>query len=307
MMDNFLDTCSKHDNVNFRDFGVYFSKYYANRIHLWALCFRGLCPPTNMTIESYHRLLKRHGGIMDSKTNVRMDTLLFHIETHLSMQATRIMKNRALNSVSNINTTANFQAHMEAAAINLDQVELFVDSPTDTQTATVQSFNDPAKQYTVSTRPYECPFKPCLQACKKCSVCWHTHICSCPEAVNKKYRLYSCKHAHLVCIKLAGTCYEERPVASTSATAPTAVAVEIDIGTITAAGRSNTPLACQKRRGGIKTKGNKMYRTSKTKEKRNKSTPYISLNKMYEREQCLLRVTSPSDTEDQTLEDMPDI
>ena len=200
-----------------------------------------------------------------------------------------------------------FQCRPPAAAINLDQVELFVDSPTDTQTATVQSFNDPAKQYTVSTRPYECPFKPCLQACKKCSVCWHTHICSCPEAVNKKYRLYSCKHAHLVCIKLAGTCYEERPVASTSATAPTAVAVEIDIGTITAAGRSNTPLACQKRRGGIKTKGNKMYRTSKTKEKRNKSTPYISLNKMYEREQCLLRVTSPSDTEDQTLEDMPDI
>ena len=92
MMENFLDTCSKHDNVIFRDFGIYFSKYYANRIHSWALCFRGLCPPTNMTIESYHRLLKRHGGIMDSRTNVRMDTLLFHIETHLSMQATRIRK-----------------------------------------------------------------------------------------------------------------------------------------------------------------------------------------------------------------------
>ena len=109
-----------------------------------------------------------------------------------------------------------------------------------------------------------------------------------------------------MCIKLAGTCNEERPVASTPATATTAVAAEIDIGTITAAGRSNTPLACQKRRGGKKT-SNKMYRTSKTKKKRNKNTPYISLDKMYEREECLLRVTSPSDTEDQTLEDMPDI
>ena len=194
----------------------------------------------------------------------------------------------ASQGVNDKHSTKNGKSHREAANQNVALV-----SQRDTLWI-VNSFENPAIQYEVKYTVFMCPFSPCYQACDDGGVCWHRYMCSCIASTKANHRSYSCKHAHLVKIKLNSQQRIWRPwecgnslptiLPNSTSSAISLTSPAFGIGPVVLPGRSNTPQMKQRRFSSVK-----MHRTSKQKGRKPNKSPWVEQSEMLNVKQHLLR------------------
>ena len=193
MITAFVSECLNHADINVIGFGEYFKEYYASRPSEWAIALRCIiASTTNMSLESFHKILKHNAVFMDGKINNRLDALLSHLIKYQWKSRSRQLKCKAAQRCNTKQTTMNFKSHKEAAAQSISLVSEMSNG------WSVKSFVNHEITYEVKETLAECPYQPCYQACKDCRVCYHNFTCTCAFAVNAHNRTSSCKHAHLV-------------------------------------------------------------------------------------------------------------
>lgn len=174
-------------DASLAEFGQYFETSYAKRCEQWAYCYRiGTPVNTNMTIESFHRLLKV--VYLESKHNRRIDQLLsvlFKIARDKEFE--RLIKHekgKMTHRISEMNKR-------HRAAITLEDIHN--NSETIWQVPS-QSLGG-STQYTVQRILQQCD---CKIRCSECRVCMHLYSCSCVD-----YAIHNtaCKHIHAVHMK----------------------------------------------------------------------------------------------------------
>ena len=134
---------------------------------------------------------------MDGKFNHRVDTLLKLLFKYAGLMCNRIMISDIKGGVNDKRSRTNFVAHKDALEQSWDLVNQREN------VWCVDSFESPGSiVYEVKHTLVTCPYNPCPQACVDCGVCWHRYMCNCPHAIIANNRTFSCKHAHLVKMKL---------------------------------------------------------------------------------------------------------
>ena len=205
MIDQFVLDCEQHENSKVGEFGAYFRLNYASRPEEWALSLRGLeAYTTNMVCESLHKKLKQNPAYMDYKHNKRLDTLLDHLSTLVGEMIRRLIQCK--KSISNKQTTANYQCHRRAASVYQEAAVQGINLVTETDVGwNVASFDKSDTFYQVTENDTKCPFEEgsfegmtCFESCYMCGACWHLMRCTCEYSENLNCRSHSCKHVHIV-------------------------------------------------------------------------------------------------------------
>ncbi|XP_016657057.1 uncharacterized protein LOC103308233 [Acyrthosiphon pisum] len=137
----FLAMCE--DDVETKDFGIYFKTYYSQRPKAWAFCYRlDLSLNTNMYLEAMHKKLKY--CYMHGKQNRRVDkciSLLMRFSRDMMFERIiRMMKNKPTFRMEQI-------AHSHLRSINIE-----------------------------SKNCMGCPL-----ACPSCHICVHKFTCTCVD------------------------------------------------------------------------------------------------------------------------------
>ena len=193
MITAFVSECLNHADITVSGFGEYFKEYYAPRASEWAIGLRSiLASTTNMSLESFHKVLKHNAAFMDGKYNNRLDLLISHVIKYQRIPRSRQLKANAAQRCNTTQTTMNFKSHKEAAVQSISLVSEMSNG------WSVKSFVSHDITYEVKETLVQCPYQPCYQACTDCGVCYHNFTCTCAAAVNAHNRTSSCKHAHLV-------------------------------------------------------------------------------------------------------------
>ena len=186
MLQNFITELES--DVSRTPFSHYFKSYYAKRCEQWAYCYRAGTPVnTNMTIESFHRLLKV--VYLDSKHNRRID--------HLLSVLLKIARDKAFERLIKYKKGKLYHRISEMkkrhhAAVDLLVAEVHIDKVTDSKWQVPSQSLGGNRCYTVQKILDQ---RSCKIRCSECGVCTHLYNCACVD-----YAVHStaCKHIHAV-------------------------------------------------------------------------------------------------------------
>jgi hypothetical protein len=173
-----------------QEFADYFRKYYLERKHQWAFCYRknaGI--NTNMYLEGFHRVLKYI--YLKGKTNKRVDKCV-----HVLLKISRDKAFERLTKLENGKLSSRMAMITKRHKSSLDMSENIISSIGDDKWSILSSID--GHTYEV-TREDECSRISCNLRCHKCQICIHNFICSCPDSL---IRATICKHIHLLASKL---------------------------------------------------------------------------------------------------------
>lgn len=168
-------------------FGHYFQTHYASRCEQWAYCYRvGTPANTNMSVESFHRLLKV--SYLEGKHNRRIDHLL-HVLLHIARdkmfeRVIKVEKGKCTHRIGEINRRHRTAVDLveNGVSVTKQNKDLWV----------ISSSTRDMVQYMVSRLQKECH---CKVRCGSCAVCVHMYTCSC---VDSAVHSTACKHMHVV-------------------------------------------------------------------------------------------------------------
>ena len=185
LMQTFLTQLLSDESL--KEFGEYFQTNYAKRCEQWAYCYRiGTPINTNMTIESFHRLLKV--VYLDSKHNRRIDQLLSVL---LKIARDKEFERLIKHEKGKLSYRTSEMNKRHSAAANLKTLEHTIEGKWKVPSQSLES----KTEYTVERILEQCD---CKIKCRECQVCTHLYHCSCVDyAVHNT----ACKHIHAVHMK----------------------------------------------------------------------------------------------------------
>ena len=174
-------------DTQLQSFREYFQTYYAKRTEQWAYCYRvGTPVNTNMSVESFHRLLKV--VYLESKHNRRIDHLLSVLlriaRDKLFERIIKSEKGKVTHRIGEIN-----RRHRRALDLLQGTVTLEEESVCRWH---ISSSSQDSKMYLVKRNLHDCN---CKVRCSACDVCVHMYTCSC---VDNAIHNTACKHIHIV-------------------------------------------------------------------------------------------------------------
>lgn len=176
------------------DFCQYFQRKYIPRVDQWAACHRiNMFVNTNMSLESFHRLLKVE--YLEGKQNRRLDHLL-HVLLKIARnkafeQFQKIYKGKITHRITEINKRHKKAVEMIKEGCDIQKVS--------DDTWTISSQNEITKSYQVQQKS---PCSTCKLRCISCDSCVHMYTCSC---VDFAVHTTICKHIHATCINTKTT------------------------------------------------------------------------------------------------------
>lgn len=167
-----------------KEFAVYFQQHYANRLKLWALCYReSTVISADMCFESLHRSVEHLclKGTHRKRIGSLISCLLRLTHDKLHDRIAKLSKGGEMHRNGTISQRHIASLSIPSSAIKVIKGEYKVESQT-----------TPDTTYTVARGTEMCD---CQLMCYTCKVCVHSFTCTCDDYL---VMLNMCKHIHAV-------------------------------------------------------------------------------------------------------------
>ncbi|GIY19374.1 hypothetical protein CDAR_414571 [Caerostris darwini] len=176
------------DDPDTRKFKKYYSTYYAERLQLWAFCYRKhLGIQTNMYLESFHKVLKHI--YLEGKKIKRIDKTLNAL---LKLTKDKIFE-RMCNIARKIPATTLSNTNQNQSQCGLISNEMITPIIENTEWK-IKPSQETSLTYTVRKNPDPiCRTCRCLPLNSNCNICVHEYECTCCDNL---VRFNICEHIH---------------------------------------------------------------------------------------------------------------